>query len=171
MTSAFGSKRHEKLVSQRICKHWSCHLRCYSKPDSKLYYDWRSVGQSVFVSSPRLGPKTRFLLLSNSFEIVDVGRPLWREDGSVVYNCCWPSPAQSFSSPSPAELMSPYYFLRFEIIPTWMARSLYLCPPGTGWPSYTPRHWVTFHRLLRLAGLRWRYSTPPLHGIYSINFI
>jgi hypothetical protein len=29
---------------------------------------------------------------------------LWREDGSVVYNCCWPSPAQSFSRPSPVGL-------------------------------------------------------------------
>jgi hypothetical protein len=29
-------------------------------------------------------------------------------------------------------------------------------PPGTGFP---------FRRLLRLAGLRWRYSTPPPHGI------
>jgi hypothetical protein len=28
-------------------------------------------------------------------------------------------------------------------------------PPGTGFP---------FRRLLRLAGLRWRYSTPPPHG-------
>jgi hypothetical protein len=26
--------------------------------------------------------------------------------------------------------------------PTWRARSLYLYPPGTGWPSYTPGHWV-----------------------------
>jgi hypothetical protein len=25
-----------------------------------------------------------------------------------------------------------------------LARSLYLYPPGTGWPSYTPRHWVPF---------------------------
>jgi hypothetical protein len=25
----------------------------------------------------------------------------------------------------------------------------------------------TFRRLLRLAGLRWRYSTPPLHGVSS----
>jgi hypothetical protein len=40
----------------------------------------------------------------------------------------------------------------------------YLHPPGTGWPSYTPRHWVLFRRLLRLAGLWWRYSTPPPHG-------
>jgi hypothetical protein len=29
-------------------------------------------------------------------------------------------------------------------------------PPGTGFP---------FHRLLRLAGLRWRYSTPLPHGL------
>jgi hypothetical protein len=31
-----------------------------------------------------LGLKTRLLLLPDSFEFVDVGRPLWREDGSVV---------------------------------------------------------------------------------------
>jgi hypothetical protein len=29
-----------------------------------------------------------------------------------------------------------FYCLRFE------TRSLYLYPPGTGWPGYTPRHWV-----------------------------
>jgi hypothetical protein len=43
-----------------------------------------------------------------------VGRYLWREDGSVVYNCCWPSPAQSFSSPSPTGLATMFYCLRFE---------------------------------------------------------
>jgi hypothetical protein len=31
-------------------------------------------------------------------------RCLWREDGSVVYNSNWPSPAQSFSRPSPVGL-------------------------------------------------------------------
>jgi hypothetical protein len=31
-------------------------------------------------------------------------RPLWREDGSVIYCCCWTSPAQSRSGLSPAEL-------------------------------------------------------------------
>jgi hypothetical protein len=36
------------------------------------------------------------------------------------------------------------YCLRFEVPPTWRVRSLYLYPPGTGWPSYTPRHWVSF---------------------------
>jgi hypothetical protein len=34
--------------------------------------------------------------------------------------------------------------VRFETSPTWRARSPYLYPPGTGWPSYTPRHWVPF---------------------------
>jgi hypothetical protein len=36
-----------------------------------------------------------------------------------------------------------FYCLRFETPPTWRTRSLYLYPPGTGWPGYTPRPWVT----------------------------
>jgi hypothetical protein len=39
---------------------------------------------------------------------------LWREDGSVVYNCCWRSPAQLFSGPSPVGLATIFYCLRFE---------------------------------------------------------
>jgi hypothetical protein len=37
-----------------------------------------------------------------------------------------------------------FYCLGFETPPTWRARSPYLYPRGTGWPSYTPRHWVPF---------------------------
>jgi hypothetical protein len=62
-----------------------------------------------------------------------------RENRFVVYNCCWTSPAQSFLGPSPAGLVTTFYCLRFEIPSTWRARSPYLYPPGTGWPSYTPR--------------------------------
>jgi hypothetical protein len=40
--------------------------------------------------------------------------------------------------------MTTFYCLRFETPPTWTTRSLYLYPPGTGWPSYTPRHLVSF---------------------------
>jgi hypothetical protein len=43
-----------------------------------------------------------------------VGRCLWREYGSVIYNCCWPSPAQSFSGQSPVRLLIIFYCLRFE---------------------------------------------------------
>jgi hypothetical protein len=56
---------------------------------------------------------TRFLLLSYSCEFVEVGRSLWWEDGSVVYNYCWPSPAQSYSGPSTVERVT-IYCLRFE---------------------------------------------------------
>jgi hypothetical protein len=71
-----------------------------------------------------------------------VGRCLWRQDGSVVCNCCWPSSTQSFSGPIPMGLATIFYSLRFE--------SSLSC-------------------LLRLAGLRWTYSTPPLHGISSLR--
>jgi hypothetical protein len=46
--------------------------------------------------------------------LIDVGRPLWREDGSVIYNCCWSSPTQSSSGPSPVRLVTLFYCLRFE---------------------------------------------------------
>jgi hypothetical protein len=53
-------------------------------------------------------------------------------------------PAQSFSDPKTAGLTITFYFLRFETPATWRARSQYLYLPGTGWPSYTPRHYVPF---------------------------
>jgi hypothetical protein len=51
---------------------------------------------------------------------------------------------QSFSGPARGGLGTKFYFLKLETPPTWRARSSYLNPPGNGWPSYTPRHWVTF---------------------------
>jgi hypothetical protein len=43
-----------------------------------------------------------------------VGRPLWREDGSVCCICCWSLPAQSFSGPSTFVFGTIFYCLRFE---------------------------------------------------------
>jgi hypothetical protein len=51
---------------------------------------------------------------------------------------------QSIPGPSPAGLMTVFYCLRFETPPTWRVKSPCLYPPGTGWPSYTPRRWVHF---------------------------
>jgi hypothetical protein len=114
---------------------------------SRSYGYVTTDGQSAILSgcqAPHMGPKTRFLLLSDNCGFVHVGRPLRREDGSVVYNCCWASPAQSFSGWSSTGLMTIIYCLRLKTVPTWRARSPYLYPPVTGWPSYTPRHWVPF---------------------------
>jgi hypothetical protein len=104
---------------------------------SKLHCDWRSVNQLSLGVRPHLGIMTRYLLLSDSYGIVVVGRPLWREDGSVFCICCWTSPAQSFSGLSPLDLATIFYSLFWDF---------------------------RFRRLLRLAGSRWRYSTPPPYG-------
>jgi hypothetical protein len=74
-----------------------------------------TVSQSVSLDvEPHLGLMIRYLLLFDSYGLVFVGRPLWREDGSVFCIYCWPSPAQSFSGPSPLGLATVFYCLRFE---------------------------------------------------------
>jgi hypothetical protein len=133
-----------QLLTSHNCNSQLTYLRTKSKSKSKLCYDQWLVGQSVLVSSTHLGLKTRLLLLSDSCGFVDVGHSLWRKNGSATYNCCWSSPAQSFLDPSLSALVTIFYCLRFETPPTWRARSPYLYPPGTGWPSYTPRHSVPF---------------------------
>jgi hypothetical protein len=60
--------------------------------------------------------------------------------------------------------MTTFYCLTFESPPTWGARSPYLYPPEQGSPFIPPGTGFPFRRLLLLAGLRWRYSTPPQHG-------
>jgi hypothetical protein len=86
-----------------------------SKSKSKSHCDWRSVSQSVSLGvQPHLGLMTRYLLLFNSYGPCFVGRPLWREDGSVFCICCWPLLAQPFLVPSPLVLTTIFYCLRFE---------------------------------------------------------
>jgi hypothetical protein len=124
---------------------------CLIKSRAELCYDRRSVGQFVLVSSTHMGPKTRFLLLSDNFGFVDVGRPLSREDRSVVYSCYWSSPAQSFSGPGPAILMTTFYCLIFETPPaSWRAYSRIYIPQEQGGPVVPSGTGVLFHRLLQL---------------------
>jgi hypothetical protein len=125
---------------------------------------WPMVSrQSVFMSSPYLQPKTRFWLLSDVCGFVDVECLLWWEVRSVVYNCCWSLPAQSFSGPSPTGVMTILYCLRFETFPTSRARSLYLYLPGTDWPSYIPRHWVKLNSSLTVLLIISRHGPLRRH--------
>jgi hypothetical protein len=79
-----------------------------------LYYDRRSVGRFVFGIKHKFWAYDQILLLSDNCGLVNVGRSLWREDGSVVYNCCWPLPVQSFLGHSPVVFVTVFYCLRFE---------------------------------------------------------
>jgi hypothetical protein len=80
-------------------KNLSLPVTDFSESEPYVTTDGQSAGLS-WNKAPILA------LLSDSCGFVDVGRSLWREDGSVVYNCCWSSPAQSFSSPSPVALVT-----------------------------------------------------------------
>jgi hypothetical protein len=48
------------------------------------------------------------------------------------------------ASAVPRDSRSYFIVAILETPPTWRARSPYLYPPGTGYPSYTPGHWVPF---------------------------
>jgi hypothetical protein len=103
-----------------------------------LYYDRRSVGQSVLVSSPHLGLMTRFFNNVRHLRVCWYRAPSLTRGRVCLLQLLLSLPAQSFSGPSPAGLITTFYCLRFETPPTWRTRSLYLYPPGTGWPGYSP---------------------------------
>jgi hypothetical protein len=94
--------------------------------------------------------------------------PLWREDRYVVYYGCWSSLAQLFWGLSLAGLMTKFYCLRFETPPTC---SRIFISQEQGGPVVLPG--TRFHscRLLRLAGLRLRYSTPLPFGFLESTLI
>jgi hypothetical protein len=76
---------------------------------SKLSYD----GRSVLVSGTHLVPVTNFSFslkfYLDSCGLVILWRPLWREDGSIIYFCCWASQTQFISGLSPAGLKTIFY--------------------------------------------------------------
>jgi hypothetical protein len=71
---------------------------------------------AVYCHSANLGDKPLethdqyFFFKSTVAVTVLMSHPLWREDWSVIYNCCWFSPAQSFSGPSTARQMNTCYY-------------------------------------------------------------
>jgi hypothetical protein len=135
-----------------------------SESESELLYDWRfTANQFVWVTSP-LRLTTIIVFPTEHLRSVPVQHPLWRKDGSVVYNYCWLSLAQSFSGPSPAGLMITFYCHRLETPPIGGSGHLIYIPQEQGGPVIPSGIGFPFRRLLLLAGLRWRYSTPPPHG-------
>jgi hypothetical protein len=129
--------------------------------------------------------------ITDSYGLVFVGRPRWREDGFVFCISCWPLPGQSFSGPSPICGSRPDIFINVTVH-YWQLRSCFCGAPSLtrgrvcllykllalaravflGSESLGTRDHILlsqtrdfhFRRLLRLAGSRWRYSTPPPYG-------
>jgi hypothetical protein len=101
----------------------------------KLIYDRRSVSQYVLVWGSHLESTTRFFFLSDNCGFLDVGHPLWREDASVIsYYCFWDLPRFRFRM-QVSQNSLPYFSVSYETPLIWRARSPYLNPPGSRWPS------------------------------------
>jgi hypothetical protein len=112
----------------------------------------------------------QFFLLSDRCGFVDVGRPLWRVEGSVIHNCFWSSSAQSFSGPSSTRLMTMFYSVRFESPQSGRPGPCIYIPQEQAGPVISPGTGFPFHCLLLFVGLRWRYSNSPPRWILTLKF-
>jgi hypothetical protein len=131
----------------------------------KLSCDRQSVGQSVLVSGTHLDGAHDQIFFSLWQLYLNVERPLWREDGSVISCTIASGPCHSSQPRVHVQQNSGHILLSHLRLPQpgEPGSRIYIpqeqggpvIPPGTGFP---------FRRLLRLAGLRWRYSNPPPHG-------
>jgi hypothetical protein len=112
-------------------------------PGKSLCYDRRSVGQSVLVSRPIWGTRPDLCYCQTVAGLLIWGA-LSVEKAGLSFTMPAGPRQRSHSQVRVPRDSCQFYCLRFETPPTWRARSSYLYPPGTGWPSYTPRHWVLF---------------------------
>jgi hypothetical protein len=128
---------------------------------SELLYDSLfAADQFILVASPLRLTTSNFIFQLNTCGYNPYITPSLTIGWAVVYNCCWSSPAHSFSGPSPAGLMTTFYCLRFQIrnpegqVPVFNT-------PGTGWPGHPPRHWVPFSSLPTIRRAAVEVLTPP----------
>jgi hypothetical protein len=134
LNSALTNNRFPILRSYTNKKYFHSHW-------SKLLYDWRSISQSV--------------------SIYWYWAPLWdlrpditpcRNVAVWILRSCFCG-APSLTRGRVCNLQCNHSMVRVaenftvssETPPTWRAKFLYLHPPGAGWPSYSPGHWVHSH--------------------------
>jgi hypothetical protein len=111
---------------------------------SLSYFRLAVYRQSVLPTSPLRPTTSSFFFIWTLAVIVLMQLPLWREDGSVVYNCCWSSTSAVILGSESRGTHDHILLSQIREPPTWRAWSPYLYSPRTGWHSYTPRNWVAF---------------------------
>jgi hypothetical protein len=111
---------------------------------SKLCYDRWSVGQSVLVSSTHLGLTTRFLFLSRQLRVCGCGAlSLTRERVCRLQLLLGLASAVILVSES-RRTRDHILLSQIRDSPNLEGQVPEFVSPGTGWPGYTPRHWVPF---------------------------
>jgi hypothetical protein len=116
--------------------------------------DGQSAGSS-WCREPLWCPWPDFnFLIFDTFFILHLGRPLWRENGSVF---CFPNTQWSESRRIRYHILLSH--LRLPQLGGPGPR-IYIPQEQCG-PVIPPAIGFPFRRPLRLSGLRWRYSNPP----------
>jgi hypothetical protein len=135
---------------------------CSTRPGRNGSWVRRSVGQSVSVSGTRLGPATNSvpfsLIIFRRLRVCWCGAPSLMR--GRVCSC------QVFAGHRQRNLSQIYFTVSFETPPTWRAGFLYLFPPGTGWPSYTPGHC-----LINLHIIIWYICTIHILGLIQSRLV
>jgi hypothetical protein len=109
-----------------------CLISCITVVEVKLR---PTVSQPVFVSG---SPMTRFLFLVWQLRVSWCGAPSLTKE----WVCNLFVQLLLGLDEAVTRRTHDHILLSFETPPTWRARSPYLFHPGSGWPSYTPGHWV-----------------------------
>jgi hypothetical protein len=156
---------HVFLLSKFIHRYFTLFTNGMFRPLNVRSQSWvtvgRSVSQSVSMSWCRAhsGTCDQILLpvrrlLSESCGFASVGRPLSREDGSAVCSAItqWSEPRRTRNH----DLLS-----HLRLLQRRGPGSRIYIPQEQGGPVILPSTGFPFRRLLRLAGLWWRYSPSP----------
>jgi hypothetical protein len=147
-----------KKCWEELISYFPWNLKRREKSESELLYDWRFTASQFVLATSSLR-----LTTSNSlFQLNTCGySPYVASSLTRGWVCC----LQLLLVLPSAVILMTFYCLRFETPTTWKVRSPIYIPKEQGGPVITPPTGFPFRCLLRLAGLRRRYSTPPPHGI------
>jgi hypothetical protein len=100
-----------------------CNIPQLTNSETELLYNYWFIANHFFFATSTLRLTTSDFFATGPLRSLSSCNTLSRQHEFVVYNCCWSSPAQSFSGPNPAVLLTIFYCLSFEIPSTGRAKS------------------------------------------------
>jgi hypothetical protein len=166
ITTAHINSLSYQLLTYHNCNSELTQLTQVSK--SKLCYDRRSVSRSALVSRTHLGPKTRFCYCQTVACFLKWGALYDERTGLLFTFTAGPRQRSHFRVTVPRG-SRPQFTVSDSRLPNLEGQVPHnYIPQEQGGPVISPGTWLPFHRLLQLAGIRWRYSTPLLHGENTI---
>jgi hypothetical protein len=129
--------------------------------------DWSThqVNLRPTVSRPVYLAYDKIFFLPDICEFLDVERPLWREDGSVIYCTIASGPRQSSHSwvEVPQNSTIIFYCLIWDS-PNLEGQVPVFISPRNRVAQLYPQALGSLFIVSYVSGLRWRYSNPPPHG-------